>query len=192
MKKSLILFMLLFVGTLTAQENLASVSFRDVPQEEMKTFMQNEAVYWSEVAKVLKAQGQISYWGINGGKAEDPNVMAYIGIGSWENFENLGKNYAAAEAEVKASMSPSMLGPIEDDLKQDKFFVASLLINNVKYVWAADMDWKYQVINYANATNAWSYTNAEAKLMAPFFDKAIKKGKTKLKGWKAAAVISPQ
>lgn len=196
MKKSLILFMLLFVGTLTAQENLASVSFRDVPQEEMKTFMQNEAVYWSEVAKVLKAKGQIGYWGINvrsgGGKAEDPNVMAYIGIGSWENFENLGKNYAAAEAEVKASMSPSMLGPIEDDLKQDKFFVASLLINNVKYVWAADMDWKYQVINYANATNAWSYTNAEAKLMAPFFDKAIKQGKTKLKGWKAAAVLSPQ
>ncbi|MGB0392592.1 MAG: hypothetical protein ACPGCK_01855, partial [Flavobacteriaceae bacterium] len=65
MKKSLILFILLFVGTLTAQENLAMMSFRDVPQEEMKTFMQNEYVYWSKVAKTLKEKGQISYWSIN-------------------------------------------------------------------------------------------------------------------------------
>ena len=96
--------MLLFVGTLTAQENLAMMSFRDVPQDEMKTFMQNEHVYWSKVAKILKEKGQISYWSINvkrgGGRADESNVMSYIGIGSWENYENLGKNYASAEKKL--------------------------------------------------------------------------------------------
>ena len=196
MKKSLILFMLLFVGTLTAQENLAMMSFRDVPQEEMKTFMQNEYVYWSKVAKILKEKGQISYWSINvkrgGGRADESNVMSYIGIGSWENYENLGKNYASAEKEVKSNMDPEKLRLIEDDLNQEKFGKANFIINNLKYVWAPNQNWKYQVINYANAKNAWQYINAESNLMAPFFEKSMKSGKTKLQGWKTAGVLSHQ
>ena len=43
--------------------------------------------------------------------------------------------------------------------------------------------------NYANAKNALDYTNAEAELMAPYFEKAIK---SKLQGWKVSTVLSPQ
>ena len=196
MKKLLILITLFIGSNLIAQENLGLMDFRKVPADEMKTFMQNEYVYWSKVAKVLKEKGQISYWSINvrsgGARAEDSNVMAYIGVGSWENYENLGKNYAEAEAEVKSKMDAEKLNLIEENLKQEKFGAAFFLINNLKYVWAKNQNWKYKVVNYANAKNALDYTNAEAELMAPYFEKAINSGKTKLQGWKVSTVLSPQ
>ena len=147
MKKILILITLFIGCNLVAQENLGLMDFRKVPADEMKTFMQNEYIYWSKVARVLKEKGQISYWSINvrsgGARAEDSNVMAYIGVGSWENYENLGKNYAEAEAEVKSKMDAEKLNLIEENLKQDKFGAAFFLINNLKYVWAKNQNWKY-------------------------------------------------
>ena len=62
MKKLLILITLFIGSNLIAQENLGLMDFRKVPDQEMKTFMQNEYVYWSKVARVLKEKGQISYW----------------------------------------------------------------------------------------------------------------------------------
>jgi len=54
-----------FSNFLVAQERLASNSFRKVPAKELKTFMQNEAFYWSKVATILKEKGQI-HLGLSG------------------------------------------------------------------------------------------------------------------------------
>ena len=87
MKSVLSIILLVAFGHIAlAQENLALNSFRKVPADELKTFMQNEAFYWSKVAAVLKEKGQITGWGIqvrSGGMlASEPNVNARIGIGS--------------------------------------------------------------------------------------------------------------
>lgn len=179
-----------------AQENLALNSFRKVPADELKTFMQNEAFYWSKVAAVLKEKGQITGWGIqvrSGGMlASEPNVNARIGIGSWENFENLGKNYAAAEEVVRSQMDPEMLALLEESLKQDKFEFASILSNTQELIWSdKDPSFNYVVYNYSNANNVTQYLAEESRIMKPFFEKLMKQGKTKMKGWGTINVLSP-
>ena len=54
MKKLLILITLFIGSNLIIQENLGLMDFRKVPADEMKTFMQNEYVYWKKLARVLK------------------------------------------------------------------------------------------------------------------------------------------
>ena len=61
MKKILLIpFLLLFINVVSAQQDLALLGYRNIPQEEMKTFIQNEAMYWSKVAAVLKGKNQIT------------------------------------------------------------------------------------------------------------------------------------
>ena len=178
------------------QESIALNSFRNVPADELKTFMQNEAFYWSKVAAVLRERGHIQAWGIQvraGGQlASEPNVNTRIGIGSWENFENLGKNYAAAEAEVKSKMNPEKLALLEESLKQDKYEFASILTNTQELIWSDKQpSFNYVVYNYSKADNVTQYLSEESRIMKPFFEKLMKQGKTKLKGWAAINVLAP-
>ncbi len=141
MKRLLLVFICISFAKLgIAQNRLALNSFRKVPANELKTFMQNEAFYWSKVAAVLKEKGQITAWAIqvrNGGMlATEPNVNTRIGIGSWENYENLGKNYAAAQEIVKSQMDPEKRALLEEALKQDKFEFAAILTNTEELIWS--------------------------------------------------------
>jgi len=197
MKKLLVLITLgLLANFGIAQDRLALNSFRKVPADELKTFMQNEAFYWSKVAAILKEKGQINAWAIqvrNGGMlANEPNVNTRIGIGSWENYENLGKNYAAAQAEVKSQMDPEKLALLEESLKQDKFEFATTLTQTDELIWSDKQpSFNYVVINYSKANNVAQYIAEESRIMKPFFQKLMKQGKTKMKGWATASVLSP-
>jgi hypothetical protein len=197
MKKILLIpFLLLFINVVSAQQDLALLGYRNIPQEEMKTFIQNEAMYWSKVAAVLKGKNQITGWAIHakvgGGRASEANIMTRVAPGTWENYENLGKNYAAAEKQVREEMDPALWALLEDDLKQDKYNVASLLVQNAsKGVWAKNSNWNYVVQNFVKATNPVNYLAEEERIMAPFFKKMIKQGGTKMKGWTTVTVLSP-
>lgn len=197
MKKISLLLSLFFAFQFNfAQERLALNSFRKVPANKLKTFMQNEAFYWSKVAAILKSKGQITAWAIqvrSGGMlVSEPNVNTRIGIGSWENYENLGKNYAIAEAEVKSKMDHEKLALLEESLKQDKFDFASILTNTNELIWSDKQpSFKYVVINYSNANNVTQYISEESRIMKPFFEKLMKQGKTKMKGWATTTVLSP-
>jgi len=197
MKTTLSIILLVAFGHIAlAQENLALNSFRKVPADELKTFMQNEAFYWSKVAAVLKEKGQITAWGVqirSGGMlASEPNVNTRIGVGSWENFENLGRNYAAAEEIVRSQMDPQMLALLEETLKQDKFEFASILTNTQELTWSDKQpSFNYVVYNYSRADNPSQYLAEESRIMKPFFEKLMKQGKTKMKGWGTINVLSP-
>ena len=197
MKSVLSIILLIAFGHIAlAQENLAINSFRNVPADEMKTFMQNEAFYWSKVAAVLQEKGQITYWGIHvrsgGMLASEPNVNVRIQIGSWENLENLGKNYAAAQAVVRSQMNPEMLALLEETLKQEKFESSLILSNTEELIWNDKQpSFNYAVYNYSNANNVTQYLAEESRIMKPFFEKLMKQGKTKMKGWGTARVLSP-
>lgn len=197
MKSLLSIILLVAFGHIAlAQENLAINSFRQVPADELKTFMQNEAIYWSKVAAVLKEKGQINAWGIqvrSGGMlASEPNVNTRIGLGSWENFENLGMNYAAAEEVVRSQMDPEKLALLEESLKQDKFEFAAILTNTEELIWSDKQpSFNYIVYNYSNANDVNQYLAEESRIMKPFFEKLMKQGKTKMKGWGTISVLSP-
>ncbi|MGA0987016.1 MAG: hypothetical protein ACO3RO_02335 [Flavobacteriaceae bacterium] len=197
MKSTVSIILLVAISHIAlAQENLAVNSFRKVPADELKTFMQNEAFYWSKVAAVLKEKGQITAWGVqirSGGMlASEPNVNTRIGVGSWENFENLGRNYAAAEEFVRSQMDPEMLALLEETLKQDKFEFASILTNTQELIWSDKQpSFNYVVYNYSRADNPSQYLAEETRIMKPFFEKLMKQGKTKMKGWGTVNVLSP-
>lgn len=197
MKSLLSIILLVVFGQISlAQENLAINSFRLVPADGLKTFMQNEAIYWSKVAAVLKEKGQINAWGIqvrSGGMlASEPNVNTRIGLGSWENFENLGMNYAAAEEVVRSQMDPEKLALLEESLKQDKFEFAVLLTNTEELIWSDKQpSFNYIAYNYSNANDVNQYLAEESRIMKPFFEKLMKQGKTKMKGWGTISILSP-
>ncbi|MGA0012288.1 MAG: hypothetical protein ACO3FD_04290 [Flavobacteriaceae bacterium] len=197
MKSTVSIILLVAISHIAlAQENLAVNSFRKVPADELKTFMQNEAFYWSKVAAVLKEKGQITSWGVqirSGGMlASEPNVSTRIGIGSWENFENLGKNYAAAEEFVRSQMDPEIIDLLEETLKQDKFEFASILTNTQEFIWSDKQpSFNYAVYNYSRADNPSQYLAEETRIMKPFFENLMKQGKTKMKGWGTVNVLSP-
>lgn len=197
MKKFIVLLIFCFVFNLgLSQERLAINSYRKVPANELQTFMQNEAFYWSKVAAILKEKGQITAWAIHirsGGMLEsEPNINTRIGIGSWENYENLNKNYTAAIAEVKSKMDPEKLALLDESLKQDKFEFATILTNTDLLIWSdKEPSFNYTVINYSKANNVNQYLSEESRIMKPFFEKLMKQGKTKLKGWATTRVLAP-
>jgi hypothetical protein len=195
MKKNILLFIGLMCFSIQAQ-TIANLNFRNVPADQMKSFMQNEAIYWSKVAAVLKEKGQINGWSIcvrvGGGLASEPNVYSRIAVNSWDKMESLGANYAAAEAQVQAEMDPEKWALIEDDLKMDKYSMANLIMQSGESTWAKDGKWKYLVHNYAKVKNAGEYIAEEVRIMKPFFTSLMKKGKTKMKGWATAIVLSPR
>lgn len=198
MKKiTLILIVLLLSKIGLAQEQLALNSFRKVPADEFKTFMQNEAFYWSKVAKVLYEKDQIEGWAIMvrraGAMATEPNVNTRIEIGTWVDYENLGKNYAAAEEIVKNQMDSEKRALLEETLKQDKFEFATILtkLNDVTFN-VNDPGFNFLVFNYSKATNVDQYLSEESRIMKPFFKKLIQEGKTNMKGWASIRVLSPE
>lgn len=190
------LSMLFMISVSVAQENLAVNSFRNIPASEMNTFMQNEAFYWSKVAAILKEKGQITAWAIHvkvaGRMSTEPNVQARVGVGSWENYENLGANYAAAETLVKSQMDPEKRVLLEESLKQEKFEIGVFLTNTIDLIWNDDAPkFNYTVLNYSNAANPAVYLQEESRIMKPFFQKLMRQGKTKLSGWGSAQVLAP-
>lgn len=195
MKKYILLFTGLMCFFVQAQ-TISNLNYRNVPADQMKNFMQNEAIYWSKVAAVLKEKGQISGWSIcvraGGGLGTEPNVYSRIAVRSWEDMENLGPNYAAAEAQIQAEMDPEKWALIEDDLKMDKYSMANVIMQSGGSTWAKDSNWKYLVHNYANVKNAQTYISEEVRIMKPFFKSLMEEGKTKMQGWATGIVLSPR
>jgi len=77
-------------------------------------------------------------------------------------------------------------------LKQDKFEFASILTNTNELIWSDKQpSFKYVVINYSKSNNVAQYLSEESRIMKPFFEKLMKQGKTKMKGWGTTSVLSP-
>jgi len=196
MKKIIQTLTLLITFQLSAQEDIFSYNYRSVPAEELESFFENEVVYWTGIHSILIKKGQSTGWAMLqrvGGKSSDPNIYFYMGHGSYENLDNLNKNWQAAEAEYRRSMDSEKLALIDKQLNIHKRIVGEVLLNRVT---SANLDggmndWNYLVHNYAKAKNAWSWVQLQDKYFKPFFEKHIKAKNTKQKYWNAAYVLNP-
>ena len=195
--KKLTLTVLLVVGSLNLYaQTVAFINYRKVPQKELETFMNNEAMYWSKIHAVMKEKGHIVGWSINvragGGLDSEPNVYSRIALKSMEDWDDFGTHWSKAVVEVESQMDPDKLALIKEKLKQDKFSVANVLHQGVDGVWAKDSKWNFLVHNYVKTVNPAQYLEQESKIMKPFFEKTMKEGKTKQKGWVTSLVLSPR
>ena len=196
MKKLFLTLLFVIVAFKVQSQAVADISYRLVPQSEMKTFMDNEAMYWGKIFAVLKEQGHVQGWSINtkagGGLASEPNVYSRIGFKSMLQREEAWKHWSAAVQKVESEMDPEKLALLKEKLKQDKFEFASVLVQGVDQVWAKNSDWKFLVHNYTKTSNPAKLLELESKITKPFFEKLMKQGKTKQKGWVTSYVLSPQ
>ncbi|TDQ32852.1 hypothetical protein [Zeaxanthinibacter enoshimensis] len=178
-----------------AQEQLFAYDYRSVPAEEMKTFMENEAMYWSKIHGNLLKKGHITGWSmctrVNGLESE-PNVYFYYGIGSYENLDKIGEHWQAARDEVRGTMNKEQLADIDQRIKQKKFRVGEVLLNRISMASTDNPQWKYLVHNYTNATDVNAFLTAQDQYFKPHFEKHMKAGNTKQVLWLTAMVLSPQ
>ena len=156
MKKIILTLTLLITFQLSAQEDIFSYNYRSVPAEELESFFENEVVYWTGIHSILIKKGQSTGWAMLqrvGGKSSDPNIYFYMGHGSYENLDNLNKNWQVAEAEYRKSMDSEKLALIDKQLNIHKRIVGEVLLNRVTSanLEGGMSDWNYLVHNYAKA-----------------------------------------
>ena len=196
MKKLFLFIAIILFGfsNIIAQENLFSYDYRNVPADEMEVFMANEAMYWSKIHAVLLKKGKITGWTVSrrvGGLESEPNVYFYVGIGSYENLDNLYKDWPQAEKEVRSAMDKEKLSLIDERLKQNKFRVGNVMFNRRSFVGPTDGDWNFLVHNYAKASDVGAFLDVQDKYFKPFFEENITNKNTKQVFWSNAAVLNP-
>lgn len=194
MKKILLLLVILTSSLTFSQENLFFYSYRHVPADEMELFKNNEADFWSKVHGYLVKQKKITGWAMCSrvnGLASDPNIYFYVGVGSFENLDNMEKNYQEAYEAIMSSMGSDAQNKMKKRLEQEKFEVGTAMLNRRSNVWQENADWDYLVHNYARATDVGAFLDAQDKYIKPFFEEHIKAKNTKQVGWMTAGVMNP-
>lgn len=194
MKKLLLLFAVFVFTFSNAQTNLFMYDYRSVPDDQMEAFQKNEAEFWSKVHQNMLKKEQITGWTMMsrvGGVTSDPNVYFYLGIGSYDNLDNLNQNYNKAYAEVMATLDVDTQNKMKERLKIDSYRKANVLLNRRSTVMAEGGDWNYMVHNYAKANNVSAFLDAQDKHIKPFFEENFKAKTTKQAIWITARVLNP-
>lgn len=194
MKRILLLAIILTTSLAVSQENLFFYSYRHVPQDEMDLFRSNEADFWSKVHGVLLREKKITGWAMLsrvGGLASDPNIYFFIGVGSFDNLDNMGANYGKAIQETMSSLDAAAQSKMKERLKQEKFEVGTAMLNRNSMVWRDNAEWNYLVHNYARASDVGGFLEAQDKFFKPFFEENIKANKTKQVGWLTGVMMNP-
>ena len=194
MKRLLLLIAILVTTAGFSQEDMFFYSYRHVPADEMELFKSNEADFWSKVHGNLLRQKKITGWAMLsrvGGLASDPNIYFFVGVGSFENLDNMNANYGKAIEEVMSSLDAGAQSKMKERLKQEKFEVGTAMLNRRSTIMRENADWDYLVHNYARANNIAGFLDAQDKYFKPFFEEHINAGNTKQVGWITAGVMNP-
>ena len=194
--KQIVLLVCILISSLTlAQEQVFFYSYRNVPADEMEMFKKNEAEFWSKVHSNLVKKKKITGWAMLsrvGGLASEPNIYFFLGVGSYENLDNMQNSYQEAYAEVMSSMDANAQSKMKERLNQEKFEYGTAMLNRRSAVWADDADWNYLVHNYAKANDVGGFLDAQEKYLKPFFEEHIKAKNTKQVGWMTASMLNPR
>ena len=126
-----------------------------------------------------------------GGLASDPNIYFFVGVGSFENLDNMGANYTKAIQEVMSSLDADAQTKMKERLKQEKFEVGTAMLNRSNTIMRENAEWNYLVHNYARANDVGAFLDAQDKYFKPFFEEHIKANNTKQVGWITASVMNP-
>ena len=194
MKKLLLLFAVFVFAFSYAQPNLFMYDYRSVPDDQMEAFQKNEADFWSKVAQNMLKKEQITGWTMMsrvGGATSDANIYFYVGIGSYDNLDNLGTNYNKAYDEVMATLDADTQKKMKERLKIERHSTMNVLLNRRSTVFAEGQDWNYLVHNYTKANDVGAFLDLQDKYFKPFFEEHFKAKTTKQVGWITASVLNP-
>ena len=193
MRNSIVLLLVCFLGSqfLLSQE-ITTHQYRRVEPENMQEYIKRETTYWAKFAENEVKKGNMTFWGIfqkMGGMDQDtgPNILII------NEFKDLDKG---ADWGSIADLFPDV--KMEDIQTWD-------ISTNTDNVYLRDLnnhistpgvvpndDFKFVRFIYHNTKNTGAHLSFEAQKWKPLVEKAMKEGKTSLKGWGNAIVISPE
>ena len=193
MKNSfIILFTLLISCVFVNAQEFTTHEYRYVAPEDMDNYIKREVVYWSKFAESEMKKGNLTYWAVLervGGEnlLNEPNILrinTYVDIDKdvdWKSITKLFPNNKFVDMDARQISKTT-----------DKVFLRDLGNHIQGATVVPERDFKYMRVNYHNMKDTWWHLNFEAAHVKPYFQKAMDEGKTSIKGWGNALILTPK
>jgi hypothetical protein len=171
-------------------QRITTHQYRRVAPENMQEYLKRETTYWAKWAEKEVTKGNLTFWGILqkvGGVNQDtsPNILI---INTFKNIDK-GADWASIAAmfpDVK--MEAIGTGDISTDMH-------NIFLNDLpNHTYAENTgpdDYKFVRIIYHDVKDTGKHLAFEAEKWKPEVERAMKEGKTTMKGWGNQAIISP-
>ncbi len=174
-----------------AQE-ITTHQYRRVAPENMQEYLNRETTYWKILAESEIKKGNLTFWGIfqrMGGVNQEnaPNILI---INTFKDIDKGNQIWGGV-----ADLFPNV--KMEDIQTQT-------LATDVHHVFLRDLGNHIRVANadpakdfnfvrfiYHNSKNAGKHLNFEVDKWKPLVQRAMKEGKTSIKGWGNSVILSP-
>ena len=194
MKKQLTILLALLICFQWAQaQKITSYTYRVVKQADMAEYLKRETTYWQKLAESEVKKGNLTFWAVlvkMGGTNLDkaPNVLL---INTFKDID----------------ASNSIWGGVTDlfpDVKMEDIQTNSLSKTTAmiylrgldNFVQGKDVnpeeDFNFVHVIYHNNKDVGKHLTFESEKWKPMIQKAMDEGKTSLKGWGNAIIVSPE
>jgi len=171
-------------------QTITTHQYRRVAPENMQEYLKKETTYWAKWAEKEVTKGNMTFWAILqkvGGVNQDtsPNILI---INTFKDIDK-GADWASiADMFPDAKMEDIQTADISANVHH---IFLSDLPNHIRAENTTSDDYKYARIIYHDTKDVGQHLTFESEKWKPLVEKAMKAGKTTMKGWGNQRIISP-
>lgn len=191
MKKATTLIVLCLLSfQFVKAQTITTHQFRKVAPENMEEYLKRESTYWAKWAEKEVTKGNLTFWAILqkiGGVNQDtsPNILI---INTFKDLDK-GADWASVdEMFPDVEMKDIQTWNISTDMHH---IFLNNLPNHIRAANTTDEDYKYVRVIYHDVKSLGQHLTFESEKWKPMVEKAMKEGKTNMKGWGNQTIISP-
>ena len=187
----LIAFLLCFQFSET--QTVTIHQYRFVKQSDMQEYIKRETTYWAKVAEDATKKGNLTFWALlvkQGGEnlGHSPNILL---INSYKNIDSIGSVWnSISDIFPNEKMEDMQTGSLSKTTSN--IYLRDL--GNHTEIENVDPDKDFNVVHiiYHNNKNVGKQLTFESEKWKPMVAKAMKDGKTTMKGWGNGVIVSPE
>jgi len=171
-------------------QSITTHQYRRVAPENMQEYLKRETTYWAKWAEKEVTKGNLTFWAILqrvGGVNQDtsPNILI---INTFKDIDK-GADWASIAA-MFPDVKMEEIGTADISNNMHHVFLRNLP-NHIRAENTTNDDYKFVRIIYHDTKNTGQHLTFEAEKWKPMVEKAMKEGKTSMKGWGNQGIISP-
>ena len=191
------LFLALLVGIFLCPSMIAqgitSHQYRRIDPANMQEYLKRETTYWSKLAEQEVKKGNLTFWAIlqRVGGEDIQNAPNILIINSFNNMDTANEIWGGIE-ELFPDVKMEDMATWNLGKSVTTVYLRSLGNHTEPENTNMEEDFKYVHIIYHDTNDAGKHLDFEAEKWKPMIKKAMDEGKTTMKGWGNAVVISPE
>jgi hypothetical protein len=193
MKNAILVLFVCFLSLQFAKaQEITSHQYRRVAPENMEEYIKRETTYWAKWAENEVKKGNLTFWGIfqRMGGTDQENAPNILIINTFKDLDK-GADWAGI-ADIFPDVDMEDIQTFEISTNTDQIYLSDLG-NHIRVADAVpENDFKFVRIIYHNTKNNATHLSFESEKWKPLVQKAMKEGKTSMKGWGNAVIISPE